>query len=106
MPHTYEELKIKTVAQLREIAKGLDHEAVQGYTQLNKEHLLVALCHALGLEMHAHHHHAAGAALASMKKELKTLKKKRDEALSAHEKAALKRVRTKMRRLKKRVSRA
>ncbi|HNS72585.1 MAG TPA: Rho termination factor N-terminal domain-containing protein [bacterium] len=106
MAPTYDELKKKTVAELREIAKGLDHEAVQGYSQLNKEHLLVAVCKALGLDMHSHHHHEAGTTLAQMKKELKELKKKRDTALSAEDKAALKRTRTRMRRLKKRISRA
>ena len=60
MAHTYEELKKKTVAELRQLASGLDHEAVQGYTQLNKEHLLPALCKALGID--AHEHHAAVAA--------------------------------------------
>jgi len=60
MAHTYDELKHKTVAELREIAKGLSHEAVQGYTQMNKEHLLPAICKALGLD--AHEHHAAAAA--------------------------------------------
>ena len=60
MAHTYEELKKKTVAELRELASGLQHEAVQGYTQLNKDHLLPALCKALGIE--AHEHHAAEAA--------------------------------------------
>lgn len=55
MPHTYEELKSKTVAELRELAAGLDHEAVRGYTQLNKDHLLPALCKALGIEAHEHH---------------------------------------------------
>ena len=55
MPHTYEELKSKTVAELREMAASLDHEAVQGYTQLNKDHLLPALCKALGIEAHEHH---------------------------------------------------
>jgi DNA-binding IclR family transcriptional regulator len=60
MAHTYEELKKHTVAQLREIAKDLQHEAVQGYTQMNKEHLLPALCKALGID--AHEHHAAIAA--------------------------------------------
>jgi len=60
MAHTYDELKHKTVAELREIAKGLPHEAVQGYTQMNKEHLLPAICKALGLD--AHEHHAAAAA--------------------------------------------
>ncbi len=33
--HTYEELKKKTVAELREIAKDLKHEAIKGYSQLN-----------------------------------------------------------------------
>ena len=55
MAHTYEELKKKTVAELRELASSLQHEAVQGYTQLNKEHLLPALCKALGIEAHEHH---------------------------------------------------
>ena len=59
MAHTYDELKHKTVAELREIAKGLPHDAVQGYTQMNKEHLLPAICKALGLD--AHEHHAAAA---------------------------------------------
>ncbi len=54
--HTYEELKKKTVAELREIAKDLKHEAIKGYSQLNKEHLLPALCQALGIDAHEHHH--------------------------------------------------
>jgi hypothetical protein len=60
MAHTYDELKHKTVGELREIAKGLPSDAVQGYTQMNKEHLLPAICKALGLD--AHDHHAAAAA--------------------------------------------
>jgi hypothetical protein len=52
---TYHELKGKNVGELREIAKGVEHEAVQGYTQLNKEHLLVALAKALNLSTHEHH---------------------------------------------------
>ena len=55
MAFTYHELKTKTIGELRDIAKDLKHEAVQGYTQLNKEHLLVALCTALGIPMHEHH---------------------------------------------------
>lgn len=47
MPDTYEELKGKTIAELREIAKEQTDEAVQGYTQMNKDHLLPALCKAL-----------------------------------------------------------
>jgi len=60
MAYTYEELKHKTIAELRAIASGTQHEAVQGYTQMNKEHLLPALCTALGID--AHEHHAAVAA--------------------------------------------
>ena len=55
MAYTYHELKEKTVADLREIAKGIEHEAVEGATQMNKDHLLKALCTALGIDMHEHH---------------------------------------------------
>ncbi len=55
MPHTYEELKSRTLAELREIAKGSSSEAVQGYSQMNKDHLLPALCTALGIDVHEHH---------------------------------------------------
>ncbi len=44
MQYTFDQLKGLTVAQLREIAAGIEHEAVKGYTQLNKEHLLTAIC--------------------------------------------------------------
>ena len=81
MAHTYDELKHKTVAELREIAKGLEHEAVKGYTQMNKDHLLVGVCKALGLDMHVHHHHEAGAERGKIKAKIKALKKKRDELL-------------------------
>jgi hypothetical protein len=73
MAHTYEELKKKTVAELRELASGLPHEAVQGYTQMNKDHLLPALCKALGID--AHEHHAAVAAeKSSIKARMRELK--------------------------------
>ena len=54
MELTYEQLRHKTLAELRDMAKGIEHEAVQGYTQLNKEHLVVALAKALGIQ-HEHH---------------------------------------------------
>ena len=54
MAFTIEELKHKTVAELREIAKGSEHASVQGYTQMNKEHLIGALAKALGIK-HTHH---------------------------------------------------
>jgi hypothetical protein len=55
MAHTFPELKAKPLAELREIAAGIEHEAVKGYTQLNKDHLLAALCKALNIDMHVHH---------------------------------------------------
>lgn len=100
MSFTYEELKKKTVAELREIAKGIEHEAVQGYTQLNKEHLLAAICKALDLDMHVHHA-ATGENKTRMKKEIRELRKKRDEALTAHDHQSLKRIRQKIKHLKK-----
>jgi len=88
MAHTYEELKHKKVAELREIAKGLEHEAVKGYTQLNKDHLLAALCKALGIDMHAHHH-AEGIDKAKVKGKIRDLKKKRDEILASDKRDGL-----------------
>ncbi|HTH25689.1 MAG TPA: hypothetical protein VL919_11290 [Vicinamibacterales bacterium] len=92
MAHTYEELKKKTVAELRQIAGELDHEAVQGYTQLNKEHLLPALCKALGIE--AHEHHAAVAAEKGMiKAQMRDLKAAADQARDSRDHEALHRLR-------------
>ncbi len=88
MAHTYEELKHKKVVELREIAKGLEHEAVKGYTQLNKDHLLKALCTALGIDMHAHHH-AEGIDKAKIKTRIKELKKKRDDILASSDRSGL-----------------
>jgi len=55
MARTYHELKEMTVAQLREMAKELNHEAVRGYSQMNKDHLLPAICRALNIESLEHH---------------------------------------------------
>ncbi len=88
MAHTYEELKHKKVTELREIAKGLEHEAVKGYTQLNKDHLLKALCTALGMDMHAHHH-AEGIDKAKVKTRINELQKKRDAILASKERGGL-----------------
>lgn len=92
MAHTYEELKKKTIAELRDIAKDLQHEAVQGYTQLNKDHLLPALCKALGID--AHEHHAArGEAKLAAKAKMKDLRARRQAAIEARDTAALKAIR-------------
>jgi hypothetical protein len=92
MAYTYHELKGKTVADLREIAKGIEHEAVKGYTQLNKDHLLEALCQALHIPTHEHHA-VGGFDKGVHKAKLRELKKKRDAALEAHDHALLKSLR-------------
>ncbi len=102
MAYTYEDLKKKTVAEMREIAKGIEHEALKGYTQLNKEHLLVALCNALGLEVHQHHH-VEGLDKAKIKSQIKELKKTRDAALEAHDPKALKKARRAIHKLKRKL---
>ncbi len=103
--HTYEELKHKTVAQLREIAAGIEHEAVQGYTQLNKEHLIVAICMALHIDTFTHHH-AEGINASEIKAKIKELKKQRDEALVRHDHEQLKALRREIHSLKVKLHRA
>jgi DNA-binding IclR family transcriptional regulator len=92
MAHTYHELKGKTIAELRDIAKGLDHEAVQGFSQMNKDHLLPALCKALGIDTHEHHV-VAGIDKPAIKARMRALKIERDQALASHDRAKLKSVR-------------
>ncbi|MCA1606331.1 MAG: hypothetical protein LC775_12860 [Acidobacteria bacterium] len=104
MEYTFEQLKHMTVAELREIAKGIEHEAVQGYTQLNKEHLLVAISRALGIKHE--HHDVVGVDKASIKARIRELKKKREEALAAHDHDQLKVVRRTIHRLKRQIHRA
>ena len=104
MEYTYEQLKHKTVLELREIAKGIEHEAVQGYTQLNKEHLIVAISKALGIKHE--HHDVVGVDKASIKSRIRELKKKREEALAAHDHDQLKVVRRTIHRLKRQIHRA
>jgi protein-arginine kinase activator protein McsA len=84
MPHTYEQLKGKTVAELREIAKGLDNEEVKGYSQMNKEHLLPALCHVLGIDVHEHHT-VTGIDKTAVKSQIRDLKQRRSAALESHD---------------------
>ena len=105
MAYTHNELKHKTLAELREIAKDIEHEAVQGYTQLNKEHLVVAICKALNIDIHEHHE-VVGIDKATIKSRIKALKTKRDAALVAHDHVALKRARRGIHRLKRQIHKA
>lgn len=98
MAHTYEELKGKTVQELRDIAKELQHEAVQGALQMNKDHLLPALCKALGIDTHAHRH-VLGIDKPAIKAQMRELKKRRDAAIEEHDGARLKSLRRQIHRL-------
>jgi len=101
---TYEQIKHKTVAELRDMAKGIDHEAVQGYTQMNKDHLLVALSQALGIQHE--HHSVVGVDKSSIKSRIRELKTQREAAIAAHDNAQLKVVRRTIHRLKRRIHKA
>ncbi len=105
MAYTHHELKSKTVAQLREIAKGIEHGSLQGYSVMHKEHLVTALCNALGIEIHEHHE-VVGLNKAAIKQQIKELKGKRDKALEARDHAELKAVRRRMHYLKRMIHKA
>ena len=104
MAYTYEQLKHMTLADLREIAKGSEHEAVQGYTQMNKEHLVGALAKALGIKHE--HHDVVGIDKGSIKARIRELKTEREAAIAAHDRAQLKVVRRTIHRLKRRIHKA
>jgi hypothetical protein len=102
MPFTFHELKAKTIQELRDIAKDVQHEAVQGFSQMNKEHLLPALCRALGIDMHEHHE-VKGIDKAGIKAKMRELKHERDAALEAHDSDRLKATRRQIHRLNRQI---
>ena len=104
MELTYEQLRHKTLAELREMAKGNEQEVVQGYTQMNKEHLVVALAKALGIQHE--HHSAVGIDKSTVKSRIKELKTQRAAAIAAHDRAQLKVVRRTIHRLKRQIHKA
>ena len=105
MAHTFEELKKRTVAELREIAAGIEHEAVQGHTQMHKNELLPALCRALGIDMHEHHE-VRVENKTEIKAKIRDFKKKRDAFLAAHDHTGLKAIRRQIHHLKRQIRRA
>ena len=92
MAYTYDQLKHKTIAELREIAKDVQDESVKGHSQMNKDHLLPALCKALGIDTREHHT-VTGIDKAGIKAKIRALKKQRDALLEAHDQMQLKDVR-------------
>jgi DNA-binding IclR family transcriptional regulator len=101
--YTFHELKEKTIQDLREIAKAVENqEAVQGYSQMNKDHLLPALCKALGVDTHEHHA-VSGIDKPGIKAKMRELRQKREQALEAHDLDALKSVRRQIHRLNRQI---
>ena len=100
----YQELKQKTVAQLREIAAGIEHDAVKGHTQLNKEHLINAICKALNIDTFTPSRRRGR----RFRDEIadQGIEKRRDEALAAHDHQRLKAVRREIHSLKVKLHRA
>jgi uncharacterized membrane protein (DUF106 family) len=105
MAHTYEELKNMTVAQLREVASGIEHEAVKGHTQMHKDQIIVAICTALGIDTHEHHR-VVGLEKSHVKAQIRALKAKRAAAIESKDSAELKRLRHNIKRLKHKIRRA
>src|SRR6476620_7703450 len=101
---TFEQLRHKTLAELRDMAKGIEHEAVQGYTQMNKDHLAVAISKALGIQHE--HHTVVGIDKRDIKARIRELKTQRAAAIEAHDHAQLKVVRRTIHRLKRRIHKA
>ena len=104
MELTYEQLRHKNLAELRDMAQGIEHEAVQGYTQMNKEHLVVGLAKALGIQHE--HHSAVGIDKATIKSRIRELKTQREAAIAAHDHAQLKVVRRTIHSLKRQIHKA
>ncbi len=102
---TFEDLKHKTVTELREVAAGIPNEGVKGHTQMNKEHLLKAICHALKIDMHAHHE-VVGVNKADLKAQIHQLKKKREELIAAGDHEELHMVRRRIHHLKRELHKA
>ena len=105
MAYTFEELRHKKVAELRQVAAELGEEVIQGALQMNKEHLLEAICKALNLDMYVHHK-VVGVDKAAIKAEIRKLKKQRDAAIAEKKKDELIKTRRKIRRLKKTLRRS
>lgn len=105
MEYTWEKLHKMRVSELRDIAATLDHEAVQGYTQLRKEELLPKLCHALGIEEHAHHE-VVGLNKTQIKQDIRKWKAERDKALESKDAEKLKHARREIHHLKVKLRKA
>ena len=101
MAYTFRDLKEKTVQELREIAKGVENQdAVLGYSQLNKEHLLPLLATVLCIH---EHHDVTGIDKPAIKAKMRELRKERDQAEEARDHEKLRSVRRQLHRLNRQI---
>jgi hypothetical protein len=101
--YTYHDLKGKTGQELREIAQTVEqHDAVQGFSQMNKDHLLPALSKALGIDTHEHHA-VVGIDKPGIKAKMRELQAKRDSALESGNHDQLKSIRRQIHRLNRQI---
>jgi hypothetical protein len=105
MAYTYEQLKDMTVAQLRGIAEGVQHDAVKGFSTMHKERLIPALCQALGIEAHVHHE-AIGINKGQLKAQIRKLKAQRDAALAKSDSDGQRAARREIHKLKRKLRRS
>ena len=75
---------------------------MKGFSQMNKDHLLPALCNALGIDAREHHA-ASGIDKPAIKAKMGELRKKRQQALEAHDHDTLKSVRRQIHRLNRQI---
>lgn len=101
--YEYDDLKHMKVDALREIAAKI--EGFTGYTQMNKDHLLKAICEQLNIDMFKHHE-VVGVDKAGIKRQIRELKAKRDQALESHDRTELKKVRREIHHLRRRLHKA
>ena len=103
MEYTFEQLKHKTVAELRDIAKGNEHEALR--VHLAQQGTL-ARCVIDSAGIKQQHQDVVGVDKAAIKSRIKEIKKTRDEALAAHDHSQLKVARRTIHRLKRQLHKA
>jgi hypothetical protein len=103
--HTFESLSAMNVSQLREIADGMEHDELHGFSTMHKEVLVPALCHAFGIPDHVVHK-VVGIDKASIKKKIRALKVERGAALEAKDSAKVKKIRRQIHSLKRRIHQA
>ena len=99
----FHELRIMTIAQLREVAEGI--EGLTGHTQMRKQQLLELICRHMNIQMHEHHD-VLGIDKGGIKRQIRELKRQRDAALEVHDHDQIRRVRRHIHRLKRQIRRA